>query len=63
MLLRRFAIRVRAALLLLPLAGSGEDQTRITAVLSGTPAAAGMRMHVLPSGSRFDPRTGEATLP
>jgi cyanophycinase len=31
---------------------------------SGKPlAAAGMRMHVLSSGSRYDPRTGEARLP
>jgi cyanophycinase len=31
---------------------------------SGTTlGAAGMRMHVLPAGGRFDPRTGRATLP
>jgi cyanophycinase len=28
-----------------------------------TLGASGMRMHVLPAGSRFDPRTGRATLP
>jgi len=40
------------------------DARESTVTAPGVPlGAAGMRMHVLPAGGRFDPRTGRATLP
>ncbi len=40
------------------------DARRAATTTSGTPlGGANVTMHVLPAGSRFDPRTGQATLP
>ena len=40
------------------------DARRTAITTPGTPlGASGMLMHVLPAGSRYDPRTGIATLP
>jgi cyanophycinase len=40
------------------------DARRATVTAPANPlGGAGMRMHVLPAGGRFDPRTGRATLP
>jgi cyanophycinase len=38
-------------------------ESRVTPMGAGTLGATDVRMHVLPSGSRFDPLTGTATLP
>ena len=40
------------------------DARRAATTTPGTTlGASGMLMHVLPAGSRYDPRTGIATLP
>jgi cyanophycinase len=40
------------------------DARNATVAPPGSPlGAAGVRMHVLPAGGRFDPRTGRATVP
>jgi cyanophycinase len=40
------------------------DAREAAIAAGGTPlSGAGLRMHVLPAGGRFDPRSGRATLP
>lgn len=39
------------------------DARRAERTSGSQPGAAGMLMHVLPAGSRYDPRTGRATIP